>query len=95
MNVIGVKSIYEFIKKHAQAESPVVAWLAEAKEAEWASRSVVQDRYGGRVSFTPQGNTVFRLGGNKYRLVARVSFNTQTMSIVWIGTHAEYNKRRF
>ena len=41
------------------------------------------------------GNTIFRLGGNKYRLVAKVWFNKQAVSVVWIGTHAEYSRRQF
>ncbi len=95
MEVIGRGKLHGFVKKHAHAESPAAAWLAEVQAAEWKSASDIRVRFGRRVSFTAQGNTVFRLGGNKYRLAATVAFNTQSVFIVWVGTHAEYNRQRF
>ena len=95
MEVIGRGKLHEFVKKHAHAEAPVAAWLAEVQAAEWNSGSDVRGPFGRRVSFTAQGNSVFRLGGNKYRLAVTVAFNTQSVFIVWVGTHAEYDRRRF
>ena len=95
MEVIGRGKLDGFMEKHAHAEGPAAAWLAEVQAAEWKSASDIRERFGRRVSFTAQGNSVFRLGGNKYRLVVRVAFNTQRVVIVWVGTHAEYNRRRF
>ena len=95
MEVIGRSKLHGFMNKHAHAEGTAAAWLAEAQAAEWTSTSSIRERFGRRVSFTTQGNTVFRLGGKKYRLVVRVAFNTQKVVIVWVGTHAEYNRRRF
>lgn len=95
MKVIGLGKVHKFIEKHAHAKSPVAAWLAEARAAEWTSRAAVHARFGSRVDFTSQGNAVFRLGGKKYRLVVVIAFRSQTVSVVWIGTHAEYNGRQF
>lgn len=36
--------------------------------------------------------TVFHIGGNKYRLIARVNYRTQRVFIRAILTHAEYDK---
>lgn len=95
MEVIGLSKLHRFMEKHAHAGGPAAAWLAEAQAAEWKSASDIRERFGRRVSFTARGNTVFRLGGNKYRLVVRVAFNTQRAIIAWVGTHAEYNRQRF
>jgi mRNA interferase HigB len=35
---------------------------------------------------------VFNVGGNKYRLIARVFFKTRTIYIRFIGSHAQYDK---
>ena len=35
---------------------------------------------------------VFRIGGNRYRMVVWVQYRKQAAYIKWIGTHAEYNK---
>jgi mRNA interferase HigB len=95
MEVIGLSKLHRFMEKHAHAGGAAAAWLAEAQAAEWKSASDIRERFGRRVSFTARGNTVFRLGGNKYRLVVRVAFNTQRVIIAWVGTHAEYNRQRF
>jgi mRNA interferase HigB len=35
---------------------------------------------------------VFDIGGNKYRLIAAIHFNTQKLFIREVMTHKEYNK---
>lgn len=35
---------------------------------------------------------VFNIQGNKYRLIARITFRVRTVYIKFIGTHAEYDK---
>ena len=39
------------------------------------------------------GTVIFDLGGNKYRLVAMVNFETQTLFIDKILTHEEYDRK--
>jgi len=35
---------------------------------------------------------VFNIGGNKYRLVCLVDFGRPTLFVLWIGTHADYDR---
>ena len=35
---------------------------------------------------------VFRIKGNRYRLVARINYERQIVLIKFIGTHAEYDR---
>ncbi len=35
---------------------------------------------------------VFNIKGNTYRLVALIHFDVRTVYILFVGTHAEYNK---
>ena len=35
---------------------------------------------------------VFNIHGNKYRLIVDIEYLLQIIFIVWIGTHAEYDK---
>jgi mRNA interferase HigB len=37
--------------------------------------------------------TVFNIAGNKYRLIARVNYQTQRVFVLYILTHAEYDQR--
>jgi mRNA interferase HigB len=36
--------------------------------------------------------TVFNIAGNKYRLIARVNYITQTVFVLYLLTHSEYDK---
>lgn len=36
--------------------------------------------------------TVFNICGNKYRLIARVNYRTQRVFVLYLLTHAEYDK---
>jgi len=40
-----------------------------------------------------EGYTVFNIGGNNYRLITAIHYNTQLCYIRAIWTHAEYSKR--
>jgi mRNA interferase HigB len=35
---------------------------------------------------------VFNVGGNKYRIIARIFFTVHTIYIRFVGTHLEYDK---
>jgi len=41
------------------------------------------------------GTTIFDIGGNKYRLVARVDFAEQLLLIQRILTHEDYSREIF
>jgi mRNA interferase HigB len=39
--------------------------------------------------------TVFNVGGNKYRLLTLVNYGRQTVEVVDVLTHAEYDKEQW
>ena len=41
------------------------------------------------------GQVVFNIGGNKYRLIAAVTYQAGTVQIEDVLTHAEYDKGRW
>jgi len=36
--------------------------------------------------------TIFNLGGNKYRIIASIHYNTQVVYLLNVMTHAEYSR---
>ena len=55
-------------------------------------------RHGRRVSsadFLAGNRVIFNIKGNRYRLVVQVVYVGGDVIIEWVGTHAEYTKRRF
>ena len=91
MHVISRKTLVNFGNKHPSAMPPLNAWFAEAKRAEWKSFADIKLNY--RSADVVSGNRViFNIGGNKYRLVVKIAYESKKVFIRFIGTHAEYTK---
>ena len=93
MHVIARPKLKEFYERDGckDAKGPVDAWWYEAKKANWQSWTDIKSQYGS-ASILKGNRVVFNLGGNKYRLVVKINFPTQTVFIRFIGTHKEYDK---
>ncbi len=95
MRVISLKRLREFWERHPDAEEPLRLWYRTALHAEWRSLSEVRRTYphadGVRV---PDGGTltVFNVGGNKYRLIARVRYDYRLINVRCVMTHAAYDR---
>ena len=79
----------QFWLVHADAEPRLRAWYRVVSAARWETWAELQaafpsaDRVGRLV--------VFNVGGNTYRLIARVDFDTHQVFIRHVLTHAEYS----
>ena len=91
MRLIAKKTIVNFYTVHATAKGSLEAFAGEVKAANWEKPSDVIAAYPGADVITGK-RFVFNIKGNSYRLVADIEFRLKQMYIVWIGTHAEYNK---
>jgi len=93
MRILGYERIAAFVKKHADSRAPLKTWYSAAGSAAWKSLAEVRRVY-------PHADavgacTVFNIGGNKYRLVAVIDYQTQMIAISDVLTHAEYNKDKW
>ena len=89
MDVISFKRIRDFSSLHKDAASSLRAWYTVVKKANWQTLSEVKQVYSS--ADLVDRYTVFNIGGNKYRLVSRVVYRSQTVFIVAIMTHKEYD----
>ena len=92
MKLVGVEVIEEAQKRHAEAAKRLSAWKAEvtSKMTVWKSFQDIRGRY-------PKTDKVgeryvFDIGGNRFRLIAKVNFAAGVVAVRWFGTHAEYDK---
>lgn len=92
MQVIAKRALRLFWVIHPQAETPLRAWHAEASAATWNVPADIKAAYGARVDFLADNRVIFDISGNKYRLIAHISYRYQRILIKFIGTHAEYDK---
>jgi len=94
MRVIDRKTIDNFIRKHPDAKSSIESWYQEALDSFWKNTMDIKNRYAS-ASFLGDNYVIFNIKGNSYRLVTKVAYKRQTVLIKWIGTHAEYSKKKF
>ena len=52
----------------------------------------MSERFFISVDFVGNERYVFNIGGNKFRLIARILFPARTVYIKFIGTHREYDR---
>src|SRR4029079_2139175 len=89
MNVISFKRIREFTLTHRDSASGLKAWFTTAKRSRWRSLAELKQFY--PTADLVGRYTVFNIKGNKYRLISRIVYRSQTVFIVAILTHAEYD----
>jgi len=94
MNVISRKKIFEFIKKHADVKNALLSWYKEASNAVWTKPQDIKSFYPS-ASFLGKNIVIFNIKGNKYRLAVKVNYTNKIIFIKWIGTHAQYGRKRF
>lgn len=93
MHVISRKKLIEFYEQPGRqdAKGQIEAWYYEAKRAQWESPTDVKAQYGS-ASVIGDNRVVFNIAGNKYRLIVRINYNSNTVFVRFVGTHQEYDK---
>jgi len=98
MRVISIKTLRDFWQRYPDAEQPLRDWFGTTEAAEWRNFLEVRQSFGRADTATVKsGNivTIFDIGGNKYRLITAVHYNTQTVYAMMVLTHKEYSRNRW
>jgi len=91
VHVIRPEPLEAFWGEYPDAEGPLRAWLDTVIEARWENAAEVKTIYA-TASMVGNRRVVFNVGGNKYRLVVKISYKTKVVFVRFIGTHAEYDE---
>ncbi len=90
MRIISNIALTDFSAIHPAAHQPLQAWRKIVESRKFDNFSDI------KATFTAVDKVgmyyVFDIGGNKYRIVASIHFNTQMMYIRKVFTHKEYDK---
>ena len=82
----------------ARAREPLTMWRRVTEKAVWRSFTDVRKTFGqtDRVKVRSGATlAVFDIGGNKFRLVAKVSYEKGKVYVLRVMTHAEYDTNRW
>ena len=98
MHVISIKRLREFWQMHPDAEGPLRRWYKVVEEARWSSFGELRATFPHADPVKVASGTtmmVFNVGGNNYRVIARVLFEYGRVYIKMALTHAQYGKGRW
>jgi mRNA interferase HigB len=92
MQVIARRTLRAFWERHPQAAEPLKVWFSLVSNAHWSSPADLKRQFGTTVDFVSDNRVIFDIGGNKFRLVAHVSYRFGRLLVKFVGTHAEYDR---
>lgn len=93
--MISLKCLREFWARHPDAQAPLKQWYKLALHARWQSLQEVRSDLPSADGVTNERGetlTVFNIGSNKYRLIARIRYDYGLINIRAVLTHAQYDK---
>lgn len=97
MHVIAKSALVKFWesqprgKEQAAAKSAMIEWHTTVSQAVWSNFSEVKATFN-TSDYVSGGKVVFDVGGNKYRIVGLIGFRTKRVFILFVGTHAQYDR---
>ena len=86
--------VAEFAARHSASRSALGRFLRLARAADWPHFLAVKRTFPATDYAPATGMLIFNVGGNEYRVVARVNFEKQSIVIDRVLTHEEYNRER-
>ena len=91
MRIISINTLRIYWIKNRQSEQALKAWIQEVSNSGWVTAAELKEKYR-HASIINSKRVVFNIRGNSYRLIVDVEYRLGIVFIVWIGTHAEYDK---
>jgi mRNA interferase HigB len=86
LNITGHKRIKDFATKHATSRKSLITWQTTLEVAHWKNPTEVAATF--NTADCVKEIWIFNIGANNYRLAATIDFETETVHILKLGTHA-------
>jgi mRNA interferase HigB len=92
LRVFGEGVIAAFARRHPASRKPLQRFVTISRAAVWPHFPAVRETFPAP-DYAPAGGTlVFNIGGNKYRLIARVDFEEQWLAVRTVLSHQDYSR---
>ena len=98
MRVISRKALVTFWEKWPAGKLSLTEWHRITLRSNWRNFAEVKATFGQTDQVKVRsGNTVliFDIGGNKFRIIAAVSYQKGKLYILRVFTHKEYDQQRW
>ncbi|QIH10795.1 MULTISPECIES: type II toxin-antitoxin system HigB family toxin [unclassified Pseudomonas] len=90
MRITAVSQLKAFWERYPDAEQPLLAWIDEARNAQWSNPTQIKDQYR-NASILKNRRVVFNIKGNEYRLIVAVAYRFGALYIRFVGTHQQFD----
>jgi mRNA interferase HigB len=94
MRILNLPLLEQYKQDHADVRGQLDAWRDEVGRDTWQTPQDIKRRYKS-ADFLSGNRVIFNIKGNSYRLAVQVRYRNGLVVIEWIGTHAEYSKKKF
>lgn len=96
MRLFERRTVIQFSRRYPDSAHPLLAWANDIENAHYEDPAQLRQRFGS-VDFVGD-KVIFDIGGNKYRLVARMIYADLAVEpplngivfILFLGTHKQY-----
>jgi mRNA interferase HigB len=93
MKLISNRALREFAAIHSSAETSLQNWRRLIERGTYQNFSELKDTF---ASVDKVGDRyVFNIAGNKFRLIAAISYATQQVFVKAVLTHSEYDQEKW
>lgn len=93
MKIYGSEKLIDFVQLYPRAQAPLERWQFLVHIANWENFSKLKEAFRSADYF--EGFVIFDIGGNKFRLIADVLYDKQSLYVQQILTHEEYDKNKW
>src|SRR2546430_14785938 len=90
---INHERLSRFAREHPEAKTALLRWAAITKVSQWRNLSELRSTF--RSADQVCECTVFNILGNNYRLITRIHYADETVSLYHLLTHKEYDRDRW
>ena len=91
VRIVGEELLQQFWRRHPDVKSWLATWRDQVRRETWATPSTVLQQHS-NASIVGKDRVIFRVKGNRYRLIVKVFYPLRIVYIRWIGPHAEYDR---
>lgn len=91
MRPISKTALIRFYQIHPKAKEKLEAWYRACESCNAKNFSELKQTFN-TADYVPEKYTIFDVGGNAYRIVTVIHYNTGKVFIRAVLTHAEYDK---
>ncbi len=98
MTILGLATIHAAMRKHRDAAHWIERWIEITAAAAWTSLTDVRRDFPSADGVKVGSGavvTVFNVRGNVYRLLTVIAYKSQTVQVIALLTHAEYDKQKW